>query len=47
VNAGCWQSQTKFQKQVNITPTPGRAVIVDLQTLEPKVMEFGYKPQTA
>ena len=47
VNAGCWQSQTKFQKQVNITPTPGRAVIVDLQTLEPKVMEFGYRPQTA
>ena len=47
VNAGCWQSQTKFQKQVNITPTPGRAVIVDLQTLEPKVMDFGYKPQTA
>jgi DNA polymerase II small subunit len=40
VNAGCWQSQTKFQKQVNVTPTPGRAVIVDLQTLEPKVMEF-------
>ncbi|HXW99096.1 MAG TPA: DNA-directed DNA polymerase II small subunit [Methanomicrobiales archaeon] len=40
VNAGCWQSQTKFQKQVNITPTPGRAVMVDLQTLEPKVMEF-------
>jgi len=40
VNAGCWQSQTKFQKQVNITPTPGRAVVVDLQTLEPKVMDF-------
>jgi DNA polymerase II small subunit len=40
VNAGCWQGQTKFQKQVNITPTPGRAVVVDLQTLEPKVMDF-------
>ncbi|HTY51666.1 MAG TPA: DNA-directed DNA polymerase II small subunit [Methanomicrobiales archaeon] len=40
VNAGCWQGQTKFQKQVNITPTPGRAVVVDLQTLEPQVMDF-------
>jgi len=40
VNAGCWQGQTKFQKQVNITPTPGRAVMVDLHTLEPKVMDF-------
>src|SRR5512136_578320 len=40
VNAGCWQAQTKFQKQVNITPTPGRAVLVNLRTLEPKVMDF-------
>ncbi|MDD1666340.1 MAG: DNA-directed DNA polymerase II small subunit [Methanomicrobiales archaeon] len=40
VNAGCWQGQTKFQKQMNITPTPGRAVMVDLRTLEPKVMDF-------
>jgi DNA polymerase II small subunit len=40
VNAGCWQGQTKFQKQVNITPTPGRAVVVDLRTLEPRIMEF-------
>ena len=41
VNAGCWQSQTKFQKQVNITPTPARAVIVDLQTLRPEILSFG------
>jgi predicted phosphodiesterase len=40
VNAGCWQGQTKFQKQVNIT-RHREAVVVDLQTLEPKVMEFG------
>jgi DNA polymerase II small subunit len=47
VNAGCWQGQTKFQKQVNITPTPGRAVVVDLHTLEPEILAFGNKPQTA
>jgi DNA polymerase II small subunit len=47
VNAGCWQGQTKFQKQVNITPTPGRAVVVDLRTLEPEVLSFGYTSQTA
>ena len=33
VNAGTWQSQTSFQKQMNISPTPAEAVIVDLSTL--------------
>ena len=33
VNAGTWQSQTSFQKQMNITPTPAEAVVVDLSTL--------------
>ncbi len=40
INAGTWQAQTSFQKQMNIQPTPGRAVVVDLQTLEPEVHEF-------
>jgi len=40
VNAGTWQSQTSFQKQMNINPTPARAFIVDLQTLQPEVMDF-------
>ncbi|MDD1675774.1 MAG: DNA-directed DNA polymerase II small subunit [Methanomicrobiales archaeon] len=40
INAGAWQSQTAFQKQMNINPTPGRAVILDLQTLTPQVLDF-------
>ncbi len=40
INTGTWQSQTAFQKQMNIHPTPGRAVVVDLQTLQPEVIDF-------
>ncbi|MDH7509911.1 MAG: DNA-directed DNA polymerase II small subunit [Methanolinea sp.] len=40
VNSGTWQSQTAFQKQMNITPTPGRAVLLDLQTLGYSVLDF-------
>lgn len=40
VNAGTWQSQTSFQKQMNINPTPARAVQLDLQTLKPTVLDF-------
>ncbi|MDD1671631.1 MAG: DNA polymerase II small subunit, partial [Methanomicrobiales archaeon] len=40
INAGAWQSQTSFQKQMNINPTPGRAVVLDLQTLTPQVLDF-------
>ncbi|HZK30055.1 MAG TPA: DNA-directed DNA polymerase II small subunit, partial [Methanoregula sp.] len=35
INAGTWQSQTAFQKQMNVNPTPAQAVVVDLQTLIP------------
>ncbi|MDD1679274.1 MAG: DNA-directed DNA polymerase II small subunit [Methanomicrobiales archaeon] len=40
INAGAWQSQTTFQKQMNVHPTPGRSVILDLQTLQPEVLDF-------
>jgi len=40
VNAGTWQGQTSFQKQMNINPTPARAVEVDLQTLAYQVHDF-------
>jgi DNA polymerase II small subunit len=40
VNSGTWQSQTAFQKQMNITPTPGRAVLLDLQTLGYSILDF-------
>ena len=32
VNSGAWQRQTDFQESVGITPTPGMAIIVNLQT---------------
>ncbi len=40
INAGTWQSQTAFQKQMNINPTPARAVVLDLQTLAPTIYDF-------
>jgi DNA polymerase II small subunit len=40
INAGTWQSQTKFQKQMNVNPTPALAVAVDLQTLLPETFSF-------
>ncbi len=40
INAGTWQSQTAFQKQMNIQPTPAKAVVLNLQTLETEVMDF-------
>jgi DNA polymerase II small subunit len=40
INAGTWQSQTAFQKQMNVNPTPAQAVMVDLQTLVPETFTF-------
>ena len=40
INAGAWQSQTAFQKQMNLNPTPAQAVVLDLQTLVPEVLDF-------
>lgn len=41
INAGTWQSQTSFQKQMNVNPTPAEAVVVDLHTLRPEIKAFG------
>jgi DNA polymerase II small subunit len=40
INAGTWQSQTAFQKQMNVNPTPAQAIMVDLQTLAPETFSF-------
>lgn len=40
INAGTWQSQTMFQHQMNVNPTPALAVVVDLQTLIPETFSF-------
>lgn len=40
INSGTWQSQTAFQKQMNIQPTPAVAIALDLMTLQPTVYDF-------
>lgn len=40
VNSGTWQGQTSFQKQMNINPTPGEAIVVDLFTMGYEKMCF-------
>lgn len=40
VNSGTWQSQTEFQKRMNLKPVPARAVVVDLSNMEYKIMPF-------
>jgi len=41
INSSCWQSQTSFQKSVNLDPDVGYAPIVDLSTFELTIGEFG------
>ena len=45
VNSGAWQRQTDFQESVGITPTPGMAIIVNLQTM--KVYQKDFRVQEA
>lgn len=40
INSGCWQSQTPFQRSVNIDPDTGYAPILDLDTLDVTVRKF-------
>jgi DNA polymerase II small subunit len=40
INSSCWQSQTGFQKSVNLDPDVGYAPIVDLSTLELTIRQF-------
>ena len=40
INAGTWQSQTSFQKQMNINPNPARAFMINLETLSCQLYDF-------
>lgn len=40
INSGAWQSQTEYQRKMGLTPKPGIAPIVDLQTLQVFSMDF-------
>jgi DNA polymerase II small subunit len=41
VNSGTWQSQTDFQKRMNIQPDPARIPIFDLKTGDVSIIKFG------
>ena len=43
INSGAWQRQTDFQESVGITPTPGMAIIVNLQTMKVFQKDFRVK----
>jgi len=43
LNSGTWQSQTPFQASVGINPTPGVAVIVNLNNFKVFVKDFKIK----
>ncbi len=40
VNSGTWQSQTEYQKRMNLMPNPAKATLIDLASMEYKVLDF-------
>lgn len=40
VNASAWQSQTEYQRMMDFTPDPAKAVAVNLQTITPTILQF-------
>lgn len=41
VNSGTWQLETEYQRRMGITPTPGLVSVLNLQSLELEVLNFG------
>ncbi len=42
INSGTWQSQTQFQKRMNLQPNPAKATLVDLASMEYRIVQFNY-----
>ena len=40
VNSGGWQEQTEYMEKLGLVPTPGKVPVINLQTLEIKVLSF-------
>jgi DNA polymerase II small subunit len=40
VNSGGWQEQTDYMAKLGLMPTPGKVPVVNLQTMQPTVLDF-------
>jgi DNA polymerase II small subunit len=40
INSGTWQSQTEFQKRVNVVPMPAKVPVVDLSNFKTSLLQF-------
>jgi len=40
VNSGCWQEQTEYMRRQGFTPMPGLVPVVNLQTLDVRIVSF-------
>ncbi len=40
INSGGWQGQTEYMQKLGLVPTPGKVPLVNLQTLETRVLSF-------
>jgi DNA polymerase II small subunit len=40
INSGGWQEQTGYMEKLGLIPTPGKVPLVNLQTLETRILSF-------
>jgi len=40
INSGGWQEQTEYMEKIGLNPTPGKVPVVNLQTMEIRVLDF-------
>jgi len=40
LNCSCWMKKTDYQEKIGLEPQPGRAILVNLQTREVKIIRF-------
>lgn len=40
INSSCWVTQTDYQEKMGMMPEPGRVVLINLKTREPKIIKF-------
>jgi DNA polymerase II small subunit len=40
INSGCWQDQTEYMRRQGFTPMPGLVPVVNLQTLDVRIIPF-------